>query len=270
MSFKDILVHIDSSPQCSARLALAIGLAQRHKAYLTGLYVISHPHYKSRQESSGLKIEEARKRFTETTAHAGIPAIWRDIDWNVSGVSTAEILNLHAYHKDLVIIGQTDYGTQSGDIPSDMPERVVVGSGRPVLIVPYAGEFKSLGERVMIAWRAGRESGRALHDAFPILEKAKQVNVIAVNLAGTEGNTGNSCCDEITTHLARHGIDAKTDKFTVADMQVGDVLLNSAWEEGCDLLVMGAYSITTRGSANLGPVARHILKHMTMPILMSH
>jgi len=270
MAFKDILVHIDNSPNCAARLALAIGIAKQHQAHLTGLYVIMHPYYKPEHESNGLMAADAEASFRQETAQAGIAAEWLCVDWSVTGVSMTEIVNLHAYHKDLVIVGQTDRSSRKGDVPADLPERVVVGSGRPVLVVPYAGTFAISGKRVMVAWRAGRESVRALSDAMPFLVDAQQVCVLAVNPPTAEEGPGRSCCDDITTHLSRHGVDAKVEKFAAADIQVGDLLLNRAWEEGCELLVMGAYSHTARGTLALGRVAKDVLRHMTVPVLMSH
>jgi nucleotide-binding universal stress UspA family protein len=40
MSYKDILVHVDSTPASKSRLELAIGLARRLGARLSGLHVI--------------------------------------------------------------------------------------------------------------------------------------------------------------------------------------------------------------------------------------
>ena len=54
-------------------------------------------------------------------------------------------------------------------------------SGRPVLAVPFAGEFPTVGERVLVAWNASREAARALNDALPLLIGAKQVTVLAIN-----------------------------------------------------------------------------------------
>jgi nucleotide-binding universal stress UspA family protein len=51
---------------------------------------------------------------------------------------------------------------------------------------------------------------------------------------------------------------------------VGDVLLNSACENKMDLLVMGAFAPTRRGAYMLGPVAKHLMNHMTVPVLISH
>lgn len=269
MRFKDILVHVDNTQQCAARLDLAIGLAKRHRAHLTGLYVISHPHYRPRHESAELKAAEAEAGFRQKTAQAGITAEWLCVDWPVIGVSVAEIVNLHAYYKDLVIVGQT----HEGDTPPDLPERVVSASGRPVLIVPYAGTFETVGEQVMVAWKPGRESVRALNDAMPLLLDARQATVVMVSSSGGGEEAGKDRGEDVgnvCTHLARHGVTAKGEELMAGDIPIGDMLLNQAWEDGCDLLVMGAYTHTVRGTLAIGQVARHVLSHMTMPVLMSH
>ena len=51
------------------------------------------------------------------------------------------------------------------------------------------------------------------------------------------------------------------------EFPLADMILNRACEESCDLLVMGAF----RGDRPaLGKIARHVLQHMTLPVLMSH
>jgi nucleotide-binding universal stress UspA family protein len=268
MEFKDILVLVDDSPHSAVRIDVAISLAKRNGAHLTGLYVITHSHYTSQREGLEEKMAAARDVFSQKTAVGDVESEWCCVDWPVSGVSMAEIVIWHAYYKDLVIVGQVAQG--AGDVPSELPERVVKGSGRPVLVVPYAGTFSAVGNNVMIAWNSGRESVRAFNDAMPLLQHAEQVNVLAVSTGDAQENSGRNICADIATHLSRHGIKANVDLLQTGDVPIGDVMLNAAWEKGCDLLVMGAYTYTARGTLALGPVARHILDHMPMPVLMSH
>lgn len=270
MKFKDILVHLDNSPQCAARLSLAISIAQQHQAHLTGCYVISHPHYKPLHGKADARVEEAAELFSKALAGSGISAEWLCVDWPVTGVSMAEIINRYAFQKDLVIVGQTCHRATGEDVPPDLPERLVRSCGRPVLIVPFAGNFESVGERVMVAWKPGRESVRALNDAMPFLSASKQVDLLGVKPPDTGETVAGGYLDEISAHLSRHGIVAKTDLFVASGLPVGDLLLTQAWEHGCDLLVMGAYTHSSRGVPALGPVAEHVLRHMTMPVLMSH
>jgi len=43
MSFKNIVVHVDSTPASCLRLKLALALSKRFEAALTGLHVIPEP-----------------------------------------------------------------------------------------------------------------------------------------------------------------------------------------------------------------------------------
>ena len=41
----------------------------------------------------------------------------------------------------------------------------MIDSGRPVLVVPYAGTFERVGRRVLVAWDGTREANRGLSRA---------------------------------------------------------------------------------------------------------
>lgn len=54
------------------------------------------------------------------------------------------------------------------------------------------------------------------------------------------------------------------------DIDVGNMLLSRIADEDADLLVMGAYGRSRLREIVLGGATRHILDHMTVPVLMSH
>lgn len=69
------------------------------------------------------------------------------------------------------------------------------------------------------------------------------------------------------SRLDASGIHARGDVVISLEFPLADMILNRACEESCDLLVMGAF----RGDRPaLGKIARHVLQHMTLPVLMSH
>lgn len=271
MALKDILLHLDNSTSCAARLDVAISLAKAHGAHLKGLYVISHSYYAPRhtiKETTAATMEEL---FAEKTGQAGISAEWICADWAVVGVSVTEIITLYAYYADLVIIGQPDHNASNSTSPVDLPERLGLGAGRPLLVIPYTGTYTTIGERVMVAWKAGRESARAVNDAMPFLEKAQNVTIVSVDNSGVPDSDAESASLQICAHLARHQITAGHEQILAAPgFPVGDMLLNYACEQKMDLLVMGAYGQSRRGAFMLGPVAGQLLNHMTLPILFSH
>lgn len=269
MALADILVHLDTSPGSLRRLNLAINLAREHRARLTGLFVITHQYY---QAQSGIEAaaEMVQQLFAEQTSQCGIETEWLCSDWSVVGVGMAEIISHHAHYTDLLIVGQSSAETERAGIPRELPERLVLAAGRPVMMVPHSGIFASTGKKVLVAWKAGRESTRAVNDAMPFLKMAKHVDVLAINSSESYGDDWQILCAGICEHLCRHGVAASPEKMIISDSSVGDALLNRACEEGYDLLVMGAYAHSPQGKMTLGTVAKQLLKQMTVPVIMSH
>jgi nucleotide-binding universal stress UspA family protein len=265
MAVKDILVVLDHSQHRTALLDLAIGLAERHSARLTGLHVVAHHFFETKHSETAVKAAMVKTEFGEMTGRAGIAALWFDTDVNVNEVAVAEIVNRHACYADLVVIGQDEQAPLDRSVPYGLPERVILGSGRPVLVIPYAGSHLDVGERVMLTWKADRESTRAVNDALPLLKKAGEVSVIEVNPTADDDTNAKRLCD----HLAAHGVTARMEPITAVGISIGDALLNRVPVEGCNLLVMGADSRTSLGTLTLGEVEKHILKYMTVPVLMS-
>jgi nucleotide-binding universal stress UspA family protein len=269
MGIKDILVHLDDSAAAEGRLALAILYARKHGAVLRGLYPIAHAYYESREIGERSSLERVETLFRERTAAAGIASEWVLLDSSVIGVTVSDIVTIQAYYSDLVVVGQTNFRTPGLNIPTDFPEHLVKVCGRPVLIVPYAGSFETAGERIMVAWKAGRESVRSLNDAMPHIEKALHVSVVCVASESIQADS-ESLIKGVGNYLSRHAVTAKTDCICSGDLSIGDTILNIACEHSADLLVMGAYAPTRRGSLTLSPVAMHILRHLTVPVLLSH
>jgi nucleotide-binding universal stress UspA family protein len=266
MVLKNILVQMDTLPQSADRLDLAIMLALQHGAGIIGLHAVTHHLFPIKRSHDSDLGEQLHELFLRKTGEAGIGASWLSVDVKLLGGGVAEVFNHYATFADLVVLGQTELGAKERRAEDHLPERVVLGSGKPVLIVPYAGVFTSIGERVLIAWKTGRESSRALSDAIPLLQKAGSAHVFEVNPTEGEMLDMQSLCD----YLVGHGVQAELETSLITELRVGDVLLNRVADEGSDLLVMGAYADLHFGTYALGDVARHVLHHMTVPVLMSH
>ncbi|MBE9552893.1 MAG: universal stress protein, partial [Proteobacteria bacterium] len=131
---------------------------------------------------------------------------------------------------------------------------------------PYIGAQAEIGRNVLVAWNGSREAARAVSDAMPILEAADSIEVFAVEPRGIGDIPG----ADIAQHLARHGLKTDAAKTAGLDIEVGDVLLNQVADGGADLIVMGAYGHSRMRELVLGGATRHILGHMTVPVLLSH
>ncbi len=75
---------------------------------------------------------------------------------------------------------------------------------------------------------------------------------------------------DIALHLARHGVRAEASQTVSNDIDVGDILLSRLSDLGADLVVMGAYGHSRMRELMMGGVTRDLLRHMTIPVLMSH
>lgn len=94
---------------------------------------------------------------------------------------------LRARYADLAILGQEDPDDPQAHGWTAIAEQVLFSSGRPILMVPYVGQFAQVGRRVLIGWNAQREAARAIHDAVPLIRNAAVVTVVAVDPLGQPG-----------------------------------------------------------------------------------
>jgi nucleotide-binding universal stress UspA family protein len=276
MAFKDVLVHVDTDPASDSRIDVAARLAAWHDAHLTGLHVmtpIPFPGYveielprlarEIQAQQLRERAEKARAAFEAGARAAGAaPAEWRAVEGSI-----LETARLHGRYADLVIVGQgIDIDDPTGEL-AVLPEELVLGIGRPVLVVPRYGAFTLLGDHVLVGWNASREAARAVNDALPLLRRAQRVTVLSVDPADSDRRLPGA---DITLHLARHGVNAVASQTFGADIAVGDILLSVAADVGADLIVIGAYGHSRLREMVLGGVTRHLLRHMTVPVLMSH
>ncbi|MBF0356312.1 MAG: universal stress protein [Alphaproteobacteria bacterium] len=278
MPYKDILVHVDGSKSCASRIELAASMARAQNAHLIGLFIASNPEVPEFvQAMMGQQVQDVQAKYLkEATAaaqtlfegiakSAGVAMEWRAVEGH-----PVEQLSLHGRYADLVVVGQRDTSSGAEAASIDIADELVFELGRPVMVVPYTGNFKKVGERIMVAWNASRESTRAVGDTVPVLRDAKQVIVLAINPKGGRNGHGAVPGADIAQHLARHGAKAEAQHVFAEDVDVGNMLLSRAADENVDLIVMGCYGRSRLREMVLGGATRHILKHMTVPVIMSH
>jgi len=296
MALKDILVGVDPSTAGEGRLKLALNLVRAHKAHITACYIMREEHAAPSPILAGVPVnpgpgilvapeagptlgdtvptpispasreaeraEQVEELFrTELRAH-GLGGEWHLL----SPGETAVFIDL-AKSFDLTILGQLSPEIRPTGF---RPDEIVIATGRPVLVVPYAGAFDTVGRRALVAWDGTREAARAANDALPLLENAEAVTVMFVGARETALEEHHPSIERIVHHLQRHGIAARAEETLQGDLRISDVLLSRAADLAVDLLVAGAYHHSQLREALVGGVSRDLLDHMTVPVLMSH
>ena len=166
----------------------------------------------------------------------------------------------------MVVVGQPERGKVEPGTTNQLPANVVMGSGRPVIVVPYAGKFETAPSIALVAWSGTREASRAVHDAIPLLKRADKVSVLSINAKDGTHLPG----ADIAAHLARHGCKAEAARTVTSDVSVADVILSDAADIGADFIVMGAYGHSRLREWVLGGATRDVLGMMTMPVFLAH
>jgi nucleotide-binding universal stress UspA family protein len=282
MALKDILVHLDTTARNVTRLEAAARLAARHDAHLVGMHVIDIPSvnyfYGAAMPFVPANPEEIVERIRAEARQAAAPveAAFRDClnrnglqgEWRIVEGSPPAMVALHARYADVCVVGQPNpYEPQDADA---VTVTTVMTSGRPVLAIPFAGDFPVIGERVLVAWNASREAARAVNDALPLLTGAKQVTVLAINPQRGVGGHGDVPAADIALHLARHGLKAEAAHTVAKDISDGEALLSYAADVGADLIIAGAYGHSRARELVFGGVTRTLIAEMTAPVLLSH
>lgn len=275
MNIRQMLVHLDTSPACEARVALACDLARRFDAHLTGLaptgwlemsvdvgLAMGPPNYvQLSMDHLRRRAEEAAERFrTQAQGLRSAHAVIEEQD-------SAPAVVLHGRCSDLVVVGQHHPEDLMKTGGGALAEQVLMLLGRPVLVVPYVGAPGTCGRRILLAWKPTRESARAAADAMPLLQAAGHVDVVVFEEAGAPA--GAAQLDDLSAWLTRHGVrHAASRQPKVTD--VGNALLSYAADRGSDLLVMGGYGHSRLREWVLGGATRSLLTQMTIPVVMSH
>jgi nucleotide-binding universal stress UspA family protein len=256
---------------------VAVEIAGTFGAHIACLYALSTPSEPSygyeaaqimREAQQRLRAEMlagARRGYDECLRRTG----FERAEWRESEADALDAVALQARYADLVVIGQQNAEWPSG-VHRDFERSVPLAVGRPVLVVPYAFERRPVGQRVLIAWNASREAGRAVSDALPLLKRASHVHVVAFQPETSGAAHGAEPGADIALYLTRHGVKVTVSRYDAPDVDIGNQLLSRAFDLSADLIVMGAWGHSRLQELVLGGVTRTILDSMTVPVLMAH
>jgi nucleotide-binding universal stress UspA family protein len=287
MALRDILIYLDQSEHALERLHLAADLARRHQSRLTALYVRELSPVQRHQQSIAELGQGSARAISQTNRqirHSIDEAIERlqsaleeirlnyelEIEWRcLDGVGSI-IVPQHARFADLCVLSQ-DVSATAAATEYTFSEELLFVTGRPVIFVPTHGSFKTLGQHILVAWNSSRAATRAVNDALPLIERAQQVTVLAVNPAQFAKRYGALAPEKMVEHLRRHGAQVTgVSRDDVASDLIADAVQAEALRVGADLIVAGAFGHPRLWEKLMGGVTRDLLARMQLPVLMSY
>jgi len=279
MTYRTLVVHLDSGSRCAARIELAASLAKAHGSHLVGVVGTGVPDVILTLNSAvpdSFDLVSLSAGYLRSRAEAAAAAF--EAQARSLGVASFEsrVLEEEAVDaivgqgrtSDLVVLGQADKAEPVEGVARDCPQQVLMNVGTPVLIVPFAGSFAAAGRTVLVPWKDTRETARAVRDALPLLRGAERVTLLEIDEGAGETSGATASLREACRWLERHGIAAQA-RSEPSGVDVGDAILSRACDLSADLVVMGAYGHSRAREWILGGATRHLLGHMTVPTLMS-
>ncbi len=280
MSYKTVLVALNEINRLDALNASAVSIAKIDGGFVRGLYTIPaaqiYPStgfeavpqmFEGHQTFFKNNLAKVKGAFEAALQKAKLQGEFISIEGR-SPLISDEIIS-HGKSADIIVVSATDPAEVSG-VELDCIERVLIGAGRPLLVLPRSNEHVLALDRIVIGWNGGREAARAVFDAIPLMQSAKSVHVVCVDPKNEERVTPEEPGRRIVATLLRHKIKAEARTMEGGGESAGKALLKHAKEIDAGLIVMGAYGHSRLREFVFGGATRHVLDDMTRPVLMSH
>ena len=280
MAFKDILLVLITYPQATdaSEMEKAVSFAVALDARISALACIVQVRAPSQhllsdafvaalvaseREKSSVAAAELSAAFEASAKKAGV--FQETLTKECFTSDAPDLLAREARMRDLTILPAVLEGHEY----RWFAESIVFGSGRPLVILPPRGRTRefALGT-VVIAWDGSRPAARAVADALPMLERAKEVRILTV--VNEKELSSESPATELSRYLERRGIAAKSDCVEAAGRQISEVFKSYLTSNQTDLLVMGAYGHSRVREFILGGATLSMLSKPPVPILLSH
>lgn len=267
MGYCNILLHLDERDDV-ARLGPLIALARElgaRELTTVAASAVTPPITGLPVGPGALLMRDAGVRETMLRLQEGVveAADGFRLEWRGDIVAdpTAYLLAQVA-RSDLVMVRRRR-DPDRGFSPLDL-ERLVFGAGRPIFVVPQAWDVKRL-QRVLVAYKAGREARLAVIAALPLLQQADQILVVGIG----DESTADDLAD-VVAHLGCQGVYAEARHVAHKGPVTATSLIDAAQASDCGAIVCGAFQHGRASERLFGGVTRGLLSHSPLPCLMVH
>jgi nucleotide-binding universal stress UspA family protein len=273
---KDVMVRLDGSTADEVRLSAANDIADLFDSQVTGLFLNVMPLVVAPEDGVGAlaatELMEAAKEAgdkVETRLRERLNRLQKPVElrrFDILSDAAADVAAREARTSDTFVASRPNGAPHE---PEHLVESVLFGSGRHLFLVPSRKPEKVIFERIVLAWNGSREAARALAEALPYLQKAKEVTVLVVDDEPPIELNATLGVDAVK-YLKHHGINATLHRARMRDNDVGATLIAETRRLKADLLVMGGYGHSRVREWLLGGATYTLLLNAPVPLLIAH
>ena len=275
MTYSTVMVHLDLDESNDARLHVAGDLAERFDAKLIGIAccqpqpsvyadgAFAQTIVRQLEEEADEKLKKLEQRFR--TAYQNRI---EDVEWRRAYAAPVDFVAHEARAADIVITGADRVGGLSDPLWRLDPSELVMKLGRPMMVVPPEVDGLKLSS-VVVGWKDTREARRAVVDALPLLQKAKEVTVVEMIAHDADRPAAGRRVADVAAWLGRHQVDASH----MVPNHRGDAveqLIRHASDIEADMIVAGAYGHTRMREWIFGGVTRDLITQSRHCSVLSH
>ncbi len=279
MEIKDVLILCDAGRTTESRMDTAFELAAIYDAIVTAVFIPPSPQIHANRyhgttvlsapieeqlEHTSEVVKRAKHLFISKAKKLGIVYEWIE----------DEEIDIHTFisysrFSDLAIAPQL-FAEHTSSAKTRIPDYLSTRIGKALIILPNKKKKFSLLNNVVIAWNESPQAARAVHDSIPLLKHANDVHVVMVPEEEYSDKHLFISGQSLKNYLSHHGIKVKIEIVKRTKSKIAEEILNAAKSHRADLIVMGVYGHSRFQESVFGGTSKHLLKHSTIPLLVSH
>lgn len=279
MDIKDVLILCDAGRTTESRMDTAFELAAIYDAIVTAVFIPPSPQIHASRyhgttvlsvpieeqlEHTSEVIKRAKHLFISKAKKFGIAYEWID----------DEEIDIHTFisysrFSDLAIAPQL-FVEHTSSAKTRIPDYLSTHIGKALIILPNKKKKFSLLNNIVVAWNESPQAARAVHDSIPLLKHANDVHVVMVPEEEYSDRHLFISGQSLKNYLSHHSVNVKIETIKRTKSKIAEEILTSAKSHRADLIVMGVYGHSRFQEFVFGGTSKHLLKHSTIPLLISH
>jgi nucleotide-binding universal stress UspA family protein len=192
----------------------------------------------------------------------------KDVEWRAAMRTPVDFVAEEARAADVVVTAVNRGGAFLDPLWRIDPSELVMKLGRPMIVVPPEVDGLKIAN-VVVGWKDTREARRAIIDALPLLQKAKEVTVVEIIETDDGRSDAGRRVSDVAEWLRRHQVDACHMVPTRRGNAVQQLATHASDVEA-DMIVAGAYGHTRLREWIFGGVTKDLITASKRCSFLSH